>query len=422
MNIAFDRPSDPHTEDPLPYDYHILIVDDEATNRIILSTILEKDNFYFHETTNGAEALGFVERFRPDLILLDIVMPDIDGYGVCRKLKEEPGTADIPIIFITALDDSDSIIQGFDVGAVDYLTKPFNEAEVRARIHTHLKLKTATDKIRKYSEDLERIIAEETKELLKAERQAAFGQLIQGIVHNLKSPLTAIRAGAMTGTTTIGEAADLLAKTPMEEEQLIKLFRCAERSMSIIDTASKRMNDMVNMMMSRSYAHTGKVEIFDINELINEELEFLNANLFFKNKITKNIHLANEPLFTKALRAEIAQVFHNLVTNAIDSLHDVSKPGMAITTRGNNKEVIFAVSDNGEGINPENMEKIFDPLFTTKPRIGASFDNSKGPTGAGLGLYMCMRAIKAFCGKINVSSEVNQGSTFEIILPRCTKK
>ncbi|MBU0485249.1 MAG: hybrid sensor histidine kinase/response regulator [Proteobacteria bacterium] len=397
---------------------HILIVDDEPTNRIILATILEQDGYFFHEAEDGPQALAFVDKISPDLILLDIMMPKMSGYETCRRLKNNQNTAEIPIIFITALDDQESILKGFEVGAVDYLTKPFSENEVKARVRTHLQLKTATDKVKRYSEELEQVVAEESKELIKAERQAAFGQLIQGIVHNLKSPLTAIRAGAQTGKTNLDSLSEILHENLLSDApDLKRILDGVYRSLCIIDSASNRLTEMINMMMARSSKEKEKLELANLNDIIREELDFLNADLHFKNKIQKTITLAAENLPIMTAHSAMAQVFNNLISNTIDALHEHPEPEIKITTFNTGRDAVLTVSDNGSGISNDDLPKIFDPLFTTKPRVSNNFDSSQGPTGTGLGLYMCMRTIKAMHGEIKVSSKLNQGTTVEIKIP-----
>ncbi len=410
---------------PLPAqsDFTVLIVDDEYINRFLLQNIVEGIGYTTRKAENGAAALELVAETPPDLILLDIMMPDINGYELCRRLKGNPATANIPVIFVTALTDTANLIKGFAVGAEDYIGKPINEGEVRARVQTHLKLKAAVDQIRKYNEELEQVVAESSRELVRSERQAAFGQLIQGIVHNLKGPLTSIRGSAqacqITVKTLVGELDAMAQRAPdAVPARLTDLSRAATKAAELVDTASRRLTEMINALMYKSSSdQRDKEEQLDLNAIVGEELAFLQADLHFKHHVRKAITLAQEPLPILAVAPEIAQVITNLVSNALDATHAAAEPTITITTARRCGAAWLTVADNGSGIASEHLGRIFDPFFTTKPRrqMGATPEN--GPIGTGLGLYMCMRSVKALGGDIQVDSAVGKGTTFRVKIP-----
>ena len=170
----------------------ILIVDDIPKNIQLLGNILSNHGYNIAVATNGKQALTIIEKKLPDLVLLDVMMPEIDGFEVCQRIKDNPASREIPVIFLTAKHEVEDKIRGFEVGGSDYVTKPFETAEVIARVRTHLQLKNALDTIHQYNQQLERIVDERTEALIRAERHAAFSMLIQGIVHNLRNPLNAI--------------------------------------------------------------------------------------------------------------------------------------------------------------------------------------------------------------------------------------
>ena len=408
---------------PEESDFDILIVDDEYINRFLLKDILEQVGYRTHEATNGTEALMAATTRKTDLVLLDIMMPDMNGYEVCKRLKNDAGTANIPVIFVTALTDTENLVKGFGVGAEDYVGKPINEGEVKARVATHLKLKAAVDKIRQYNEELEEVVAESSKELIRSERQAAFGQLIQGIVHNLKGPLTTIRGGAQTCQATLKAIQKEIDKAGSDPERFSEKFPAlmqgAAKAAELVDTASRRLSEMINALMSKSSSdQSRKVERLDLNDIIRQELSFLDADLHFKHRIEKKIALSTEPIPIMVNAPEIAQVFSNLISNAIDAMHDRPNPTIAITTAKRNHYAWLEITDNGTGIAPENLSRIFDPFFTTKPKAGGSQNGAaSGPMGTGLGLYMCMRSIKALKGDILTESTAGGGTTFRVMLP-----
>ncbi|MDH3392433.1 MAG: hybrid sensor histidine kinase/response regulator [Desulfobulbaceae bacterium] len=404
---------------PEKSEFDILIVDDEFVNRFLLKDILEQDGYRTHEASNGSEALASAVNKKTDLILMDIMMPDMDGYETCQKLKENPRTSNIPVIFVTALTDTENLVKGFSVGAEDYLGKPINEGEVKARVQTHLKLKAAMDKISQYNDELEQVVAESSKELIRTERQAAFGQLIQGIVHNLKGPLTTIRGGSQACRATLFSIRKDMEETPgSDPDHIIKLTNGAIKAIELTETASGRLTDMINALMSKSSAdQADKPERQDLNSLVKAELDFMEGDLHFKHHIKKNIDLAAEPIPIMAIAPEIAQVFNNILSNAIDAMHGSADQTISITTTTRNHYAWLSISDTGGGIAPENIHKIFDPFFTTKPKHDSDAPTPKGPIGTGLGLYMCMRSIKKINGDILVESTPDKGTTFKIKIP-----
>lgn len=402
--------------------FDILIVDDEFVNRFLLKDILEQEGYHTHEATNGADAIESAHSRKTDLILLDIMMPNMDGYETCQRLKADPLTANIPIIFITALTDTENLVKGFSMGAEDYLGKPIKEGEVKARVQTHLKLKIAMDRISKYNVELEQVVAESSRELVRTERQAAFGQLIQGIVHNLKGPLTTIRGSAQACRTTLEKIrtdlnADGDAPFP-DAPKIIRLTDGAIKAVELAETASGRLSDMVNSLMSKSSSdQSNKPERLDLNEIVLAELNFMEGDLHFKHHIQKTIELSAKPVPIMAVAPEIAQVFNNIISNAVDAMHEMHDQAITITTTIRNHYAWLSITDAGHGIEPENLNKIFDPFYTTKPKHDIEETTHHGPIGTGLGLYMCMRFIKSINGDILVESEKGVGTTFTIKIP-----
>ncbi|MDH4320965.1 MAG: response regulator [Desulfobulbaceae bacterium] len=407
---------------PEKSEFDILIVDDEFVNRFLLKDILEQDGYQTHEANNGIEAIEAAVHRKTDLILMDIMMPDMDGYETCRRLKEDPRTTNIPVIFVTALTDTENLVTGFAVGAEDYLGKPIREGEVRARVQTHLKLKAAMDKISHYNEELEKVVAESSRELIRTERQAAFGQLIQGIVHNLKGPLTTIRGSSQACRSTLRMIRSEIEQggdAPLPDvTKVAKLTDGAIKAIDLAETASGRLTEMINSLMSKSSAdQSSKPERLDLNSIIRSELAFLEGDLHFKHHIKKNIDLTPKPIPILAVAPEIAQVFNNMISNAIDAMHGNADQTISISTSLNNHYAWLSITDTGGGIAPEHINKIFDPFFTTKPKHDDSNPSPKGPIGTGLGLYMCLRSIKALNGDILVESQKGQGTTFNIKIP-----
>ena len=397
----------------------ILVVDDDFVNRMILHKILERSGYGVLEAVNGTEALAQVKAAKPDLILLDVMMPEMDGYEVCRQLKADSDTEAIPVIFITAMNAPDNLVTGFNVGAADYIYKPINLEEVKARVKTHLRLKMATEAIKRYNEELERVVAESSKELIRAERQAAVGQLIQGIVHNLKGPLTAMKGGLEIGrrilTSMTCATEEGAAPSPA---QLGTWSGEASKALELAASASGRLQEMINSLMEKGSAdHVQERVRCDLNEIILAELEFLSADRDFKHRIKRVVDLCPEKSVIMANPSEIAQVLSNLLGNAKDALTDSASPQITIATRINGPDILLTVTDNGPGIAAHDLERIFEPFYTTKARLENGAETSAGLTGTGLGLYMCQRSIRAMGGDMRAENSVGGGAAFTVRIP-----
>ena len=174
----------------------VLLVDDTPQNIQVLGAILRNQGYSFALTTSGKETYQLLEKVTPDIILLDVMLPDEDGFSICRKLKGSIITADIPVLFLTAKNNTADKIQGFKIGAVDYITKPFEELEVIERVKNHLQAKLDRDQIRAYNKELEVVVEQRTNELLKKERETILAQFIQGVVHNIRGPISSALAAS----------------------------------------------------------------------------------------------------------------------------------------------------------------------------------------------------------------------------------
>ena len=392
-------------------------MDDTPENIDILVDVLG-DNYEISVATDGLSALEMVKSDPPDLILLDIMMPGMDGYEVCEKLKSNETTKEIPIIFITAKSEAIDETKGFELGAVDYITKPFNSDIVKVRVKTHLELKYSRDLIKNYNEELETMLEQRTKELIKSERQAAFGQLVQGIVHNMRNPLSVITMSFELLEKRLNEILRIGAHMPEGKiKELEKVVSMITNFSKKGNNASERLEEMLSSMMLRGQRDKSSAnENVDLNDIILQEVEFMAADFDFKHKIEKTIDLDEKQLRIEVVSAEIAQVIQNLLRNAIDAMHSREKKKLKIMTHMENGNAVLRIADNGSGIPGEIQSKIFDPFFTTKPKAD---DEKKGntPTGTGLGLWMCKETIESYGGSIAIKSHAEEGSEFTIRLP-----
>jgi DNA-binding response OmpR family regulator len=390
----------------------ILIVDDNQTNLDVLFELLKNYGFKVLVAQDGESAIEQIEYIHPDLILLDIMMPGIDGFETCHRLKADQATQDIPIIFMSALSDTVDKVKGFQTGAVDYITKPFQHEEVLSRIQTHLTIRSLQKKLEEknvelahLNQNLERLVEQKSKQLIDQEKTAIIGRLTQGMVHNLKSPLQVMQTSV-----------DLIETKATK----INDYSFFSYTKYILQAITKVNQIMDTLMVKSRKEQKQDLQAVNINELVQREIQLLEGNLYFKNKIKKKYfydeNIANIPL----IYSYISQVFYNLINNSMDAMWDKKIRELTIVTRQDESKIYMDIADTGCGIAPEDLSKIFDPFYTSKPPKGEEQKEGE-PTGTGLGLYTCIELLKPFNGQIAISSNLGKGSIFTVVLPKQDK-
>ena len=390
----------------------ILIVDDNQTNLDVLFELLKNYGFKVLVAQDGESAIEQIEYIHPDLILLDIMMPGIDGFETCHRLKADQATQDIPIIFMSALSDTVDKVKGFQTGAVDYITKPFQHEEVLSRIQTHLTIRSLQKKLEEknvelahLNQNLERLVEQKSKQLIEQEKTAIIGRLTQGMVHNLKSPLQVMQTSV-----------DLIETKATK----INDYSFFSYTKYILQAITKVNQIMDTLMVKSRKEQKQDLQAVNINELVQREIQLLEGNLYFKNKIKKKYfydkNITNIPL----IYSYISQVFYNLINNSMDAMWDKKIRELTIVTRQDESKIYMDIADTGCGIAPEDLSKIFDPFYTSKPPKGEEQKEGE-PTGTGLGLYTCIELLKPFNGQIAISSNLGKGSIFTVVLPKQDK-
>lgn len=390
----------------------ILIVDDNQTNLDVLFELLKNYGFKVLVAQDGESAIEQIQYIHPDLILLDIMMPGIDGFETCQRLKSDPPTQDIPIIFMSALSDTVDKVKGFQTGAVDYITKPFQHEEVLSRIKTHLTISSLQKKLEEknaelahLNQNLEKLVERKSKQLIEQEKTAIIGRLTQGMVHNLKSPLQVMQTSV-----------DLIETKATK----INDYSFFSYTKYILQAITKVNQIMDTLMVKSRKEQKQDLQDVNINELVQREIQLLEGNLYFKNKIKKKYfydeNIANIPL----IYSYISQVFYNLINNAMDAMWEKKSRELTIVTRQDESKIYMDIADTGCGIAPEDLSKIFDPFYTSKPPKGEEQKEGE-PTGTGLGLYTCIELLKPFNGQIAISSNLGKGSIFTVVLPKQQK-
>ncbi|MBZ0264960.1 hypothetical protein K8I28_09855 [bacterium] len=286
-------------------------------------------------------------------------------------------------------------------------------------------LERANDTIQEYNTQLERMLERRTRSLMRSERQAVFGQMVQGIVHNLRNPLTS--STMSTELIRMAVKKSKLENVKSNTEQMVMLQAMGETvevAVGWIEKANETLSGMINSLLTKSRSDKGEDrKVIDLNHLIRTEIDFLQADPTFKNKIRKEIILSDDPLYVNLVPGEMAQIFQNLIRNAMDAMYRMPDPSLKIETLKDGSQIELRISDTGNGIPEDIRDHIFDPFFSTKQPEGEAEPKTGGePKGTGLGLWMCQEAVKSFNGTITFKSKVGLGTTFIITFPESVRK
>jgi two-component system sensor histidine kinase/response regulator len=371
----------------------VLIVDDTPANLAVVVDSLEQLDVEVAVAQDGEEALARAEYLRPALILLDVVMPRIDGFELCRRLKSKDSTRDIPVIFMTSSGGEGDKLKGFEVGAVDYLTKPLHIAEVRARVNAHLTLQRMRKELQVQNARLQR----EIRERVQAEEQLRESNheleaFTYSASHDLRAPLRAI-SGYASMLTERPEAMDECTRTTVD-----KILLAAQQMERLI-------RDLLN------YARTGQREM--LAEPVSLEPFLQEIESTFQTRIKEGgvqfqivrplAPLIGDPTLIK-------QILTNLVDNALTYRRRDGSPRVSVASTVVGDRTVLSVSDNGIGIAPEYHDKIFQVF----QRLHAESEYA----GTGIGLAIVAKAARAMGGTVRVSSKAGEGSTFQVSLPK----
>ncbi len=366
---------------PLLINSRILVVDDITKNLQVVGTVLRNQGYKVMAAASGAEALKCVRAQLPDLILLDLMMPEMDGLEVCRRLKADPATSQVPVVFLTASNEMEHLVQGFEVGAVDYVTKPFNPPELLARVRTHLELKHARERLREMNEEKNEFM---------------------GIAaHDLRNPL-----GAITGYAEI-LIEEMESLRPSVPEPGARAVREAGECAGRIRETSRRMAEMVQNLLDVNRIERGEMQLnlapTDIGSALNSVVETQRAHATAKQQ---TIHLESEstPVLVLVDPSVTVQIVENLVSNAVK----YSPPGKDIFVRLKKhvQGVRVEVQDQGPGLSAEDQKKLFGKFarLSAKP--------TGGEHSTGLGLSIVKKMVEAMNGKVWCESELDRGATF----------
>ena len=386
----------------------ILIVDDEPSGRDLLKRLLSVEGYQLALASSGPEALTKAAELTPDLILLDVMMPDMDGFEVCRRLRSDPLLAEVPIIIVTALDDNEARLQGLRIGADDFVTKPFDQIELQARVRTITRLNRYR---RLLSERAQREQAEEAERLKD--------QLISNISHELRTPLSVIALLSGNLDTLYEHLGD------DKRRQMIRDIR----------KHTKLLTELVESVLEISRLESERVPLepqpLDLAQLIRQEL---NEQRPLARQKSQTLHLTGvEHLTVRGSRSQVCQVMRNLLNNAIKyTPHrgQITCECLRLTTPlagtgagdgdwpgssdlGPGRWAALRIIDTGPGIDPQDIPHLFERFYRVKSQGNIP--------GSGLGLSIARELVEAQAGHIAVSSTPGRGSMFAMYLPLLTE-
>ena len=427
----------------VPEDSLILVVDDTTTNLEIVFEILTNVGFEVATEMDGKRAIKQAESILPDLILLDVMMPGIDGFETCKKLKQNSATCDIPVIFMTANSDTDSKVTGLSIGAVDYITKPFHEEELLARIKTHLQLRNLTKTLEKRVAERTAALSRALKDLqesqlqlVQTEKMSALGQLVAGVAHEINNPVGFIHGNLRHASVYFQDMINLIDlyqlhyPNPVPEIQeeiaaidLKYMLSDLPNLISSMKEGVQRIRNISTSLRTFSRADSDRKISCNIHDGIDSTIMILKYRLKASEdrpdiQVIRDYDKLPE---LECFLGQLNQVFMNLLANAIDALEESNvgrtyieieaNPNQVLiqTTLNENKNhILISIKDNGMGMSADVQQKIFDHLFTTKP-VGQ---------GTGLGLSIARQiVVEKHGGTLEVNSAIGQGSEFIIKLP-----
>lgn len=363
-------------------DYKILIVDDVVSNVLLLKILLTNEKFQICTASNGRECIEKTKSEHPDLILLDVMMPDLNGFDTAVILKNDPETANVPIIFLTALNTPSDLVQGFKVGASDFLTKPFNKEELIVRVMQQISLVAARRIIMEQNEELCHTISNRDK-------------MYSVIAHDLRSPMASIRMVLNLFVSTVSPE--------MIGQELYDLIDKANRE-------SEETHSLLDNLLKWTKSQTGRLNVvyqdFEINDVVLGVVDIFVIIAETKH-IRLNCNLGTENLKVHADTDMLNTVIRNFLSNAIKFSNENSTIDITVARSGDFARI--SVRDHGVGISEDRIASLFSSGKTTY--------GTKNEEGSGFGLQLCKDFAVKNGGDVEVESVHGEGSTFSVLVP-----
>ena len=378
----------------------LLLVDDVPANLDVLCALLEGADYRISIAPDGAIALRLAAQTAPDLILLDVVMPEMNGFEVCRRLKQDPKTEHIPVIFITAENQTEGVVEGFEAGGVDYIAKPFQDAEVLVRVKTHLSLSRLTRELETKSTALEeknQSLNEANEALVVANQKIQEvsrykSEFLARMSHDLRTPMNAI----------IGYTRILLRRTRdvLEERHY--------RNLENIEISANHLLNLINDILDLSKIEAGRMEIqlqdVDLQQLVGE------CAMALSSLLRDGVQLERQLEDVEPLRTDpnlLRRVLMNLLSNAV-KFTEQGRIDLRLRSIEGGLEVV--VADTGPGIPAAELPHIFDEFHRVEG------GKKGGPEGTGLGLAIARKSVNLLGGRLAVESQTGRGTKFTLTI------
>jgi len=363
-------------------DYKILIVDDVMSNVLLLKILLTNEKFQVCTANCGNMCIEQAKKEHPDLILLDVMMPDISGFDTAVIMKKDPELKDIPIIFLTALNSPADLVKGFQVGASDFLSKPFNKEELIIRVMHQITVVAA-----------KRIIEQQNRELMATINNR--DKMYSVIAHDLRSPMASIRM--VLNLVVASTSPDLVGP---------ELFELLDKA----NKESEEVHDLLDNLLKWTKSQTGRLNVvlqdLDLNDIIPGVVDIFEMIAQTK-KINLSFQGTGEPLVVRADNDMLKTVVRNFMSNAVKFSPEGSTIEILMGTEGDFAKV--SVRDHGVGIAADRIDSIFHKGETTY--------GTGGEEGSGLGLQLCQDFARKNGGDVMVESVEGEGSTFSVLIP-----
>lgn len=365
----------------------VLIVDDIEDNIVVVERLIKKQGLGTLVAYSGMQALSIAESKQPDLILLDVQMPEMDGFEVIKKLKENPKTKGIPVIFLTARTENDAMMEGFQLGGVDYITKPFNSGEVLNRVRTHLELKRSHD-----------LAIEQNEKLVTM--NATKDRFFSIIAHDLKNPITNFR-----DITRV--LSDKFSDIPNEElQEYLESLRYSSQAICVL------LENLLEWSRSQRGAISFTPVEFDFSFLVQNVVEVLQASATNKEILIDTSYVPDGMRVIGDVKM-LNTVLRNLMSNAIKFTGQGGK--VTVSAKKGDQSTEFVVSDTGVGISPLKISNLF------KVAENNSTLGTYGEKGTGLGLVLCKEFIDRHTGDIQIESTIGKGTKITVTIPNIEK-
>ncbi|MEC4989981.1 MAG: hybrid sensor histidine kinase/response regulator [Oscillatoria sp. PMC 1068.18] len=393
----------------------ILLIDDTLESLQLLVNLLSEQGYKVRPTSNTKLAISTAQKYPPDLILLDIVMPEMNGYQVCEQLKKSPVTREIPVIFLTAIDEVIDKVKAFHLGGIDYITKPFQVTEVLLRIETHLKMRNLQKKLQEKNEKLAQTLQElktTQTQLVETAKMAALGELVAGVAHEVNTPIGISVTAASTLADDTATVVHSYQTGSLKRSELECFLDTASESSRMILANLRRADNLITSFKQVAVDHYSDYQrCFKVKEYLEEIILSLTGKI--KKKQHQIIIIGDNNIAINSHPGGLSQILTNLILNSLVHGFDSRETGeITINFQLEGEEMTLEYTDNGKGINPDNLKKVFEPFFTTKRNEG----------NTGLGLHIVYNLVnQQFKGTIDCESREEFGTKFVIRFPvsRC---